>query len=51
MDHGNLKLSVTVVPGSGSGELTGISGSMTIINDSGKHSYEFEYILPQLTSN
>jgi hypothetical protein len=47
MDHGNLRLSVTVVPGSGSGELTGISGSMTILNDSGKHSYEFEYILPQ----
>jgi hypothetical protein len=51
MDHGNLKLSVTVVPGSGSGELTGISGTMTILNDSGKHSYEFEYIVPQSTSN
>jgi hypothetical protein len=46
MDHGNLRLSVTVVPGSGSGELTGISGSMTILNDSGKHSYEFVYTLP-----
>lgn len=46
MDHGNLKLSVTVVPGSGSGELTGISGTLTILNDSGKHSYEFEYTLP-----
>jgi hypothetical protein len=47
MDHGNLKLSVTVVPGSGSDELTGISGSMTILNDSGKHSYEFEFTLPE----
>jgi hypothetical protein len=51
MDHGNLRLSVTVVPGSGSGALTGISGSMTILNESGKHSYEFEYILPEPTSN
>jgi hypothetical protein len=51
MDHGNLKLSVTVVPGSGSGELTGISGSMTILNNSGKHSYEFEYTLPESPSN
>jgi hypothetical protein len=46
MDQGNLRLSVTVVPGSGSGELTGISGSMTILHDSGKHSYEFEYTVP-----
>ena len=46
MDQKSLKLSVTVVPGSGTGELTGISGSMTITNDSGKHSYEFEYTLP-----
>ena len=51
MDHGSLKLSVTVVPGSGSGELTGISGSMTIHNESGKHSYEFEYTLPETPSN
>jgi hypothetical protein len=47
MDHGNLRLSVTVVPGSGSGELTGISGSMTILHESDKHSYEFEYTLPE----
>jgi hypothetical protein len=46
MDQKSLKLSVTVVPGSGTGELTGISGSMTITHDSGKHSYEFEYTLP-----
>jgi hypothetical protein len=46
MDQRNLKLSVTVVPGSGTGELTGIAGSMTITNDSGKHSYEFVYTLP-----
>jgi hypothetical protein len=47
IDQGNLKLSVTVIPGSGTGELAGISGSMKIINDNGKHSYEFEYILAE----
>jgi hypothetical protein len=32
-----------VVPDSGTGELTGLSGAMTIIITDGKHSYEFEY--------
>lgn len=45
MEHGGYKLSVVVVPGSGSGELAGLSGTMTIKNDAGKHSYEFEYTL------
>jgi hypothetical protein len=47
MDQKSLKLSVTVVPGSGTGDLTGLSGSMTITNDSGKHSYEFQYTLAE----
>jgi hypothetical protein len=37
--------SVTVVPDSGTGELAGLSGRMTIIIAAGKHSYEFEYTL------
>lgn len=37
--------SVTVVPDSGTGELEGLTGKMTIINADGKHSYEFEYSL------
>ena len=45
MDKGNLMLTVAVVPGSGSGELTGLAGTMIIRNESGKHSYEFEYTL------
>jgi hypothetical protein len=45
MDHGNLHLTVTVVPGSGTGELAGIAGTMTI-TISGKHSYDIEYTLP-----
>lgn len=43
MRKGSYNLSVTVVPDSGTDELAGISGSMTIIIEGGKHSYEFEY--------
>jgi hypothetical protein len=46
MDQGKFQLTVTVVPGSGTGELTGIGGAMTIVNTAGKHTYEFEYTLP-----
>ncbi len=45
MAHGAFQLSVTVVPDSGTGELTGIAGSMKIIVENGKHSYEFDYTL------
>ena len=38
-------LTVTVVPGSGTGELTGITGTFTIIIADGKHSYDFAYSL------
>ena len=37
---------ITVVPGSGTGELEGIAGSMSIQIDNGQHSYELEYTLP-----
>jgi hypothetical protein len=46
MDKGAPTLSVNVVPGSGTGQLTGISGKMTINIADGKHSYDFEYSLP-----
>jgi len=46
MDHTGYKLTVTVVPGSGSGELAGIAGTFTITIAAGKHSYHFEYTLP-----
>ena len=46
MDHGAPSLSVTVVPDSGTGELTGLTGKMEIIVASGKHSYNFDYSLP-----
>jgi hypothetical protein len=46
MEENKFDLVVKVVPGSGTGDLTGISGTMTIKIVSGKHSYQFEYSLP-----
>ena len=44
MTRGTPQLMIAVVPDSGTGELTGLSGKMTIhIAPDGKHSYEFEY--------
>ncbi len=45
MEDNKFKLTVEVVPGSGSGDLTGISGTMTIAVASGKHSWKFDYML------
>jgi hypothetical protein len=46
MDRGTASLSVTVVPDSGTDQLTGLSGRMNIVIEAGKHSYEFDYDLP-----
>ena len=40
-------MSVTVVPDSGTGQLAGLAGQMTIKITDGKHFYEFEYTLPE----
>ncbi|CAN5708205.1 DUF3224 domain-containing protein [soil metagenome] len=45
MMRGAPELSVTVVPDSGTGELKGLSGRMSIVIADGKHSYEFEYAI------
>lgn len=45
MARGAQHLTVTVVPDSGTGQLVGLSGRMTILIAGGKHSYEFEYTL------
>jgi hypothetical protein len=37
---------ISVVPDSGTGQLTGISGKFLVIIADGKHSYDFEYTLP-----
>ena len=43
MDRGEAALTVTIVPDSGTGELAGISGTLQIDIDAGKHSYVLEY--------
>ena len=45
MARGVPTLTVTIVPDSGTEQLTGIAGRMTIIIADGKHSYELEYTL------
>lgn len=45
--RGTPHLAISVIPDSGAGGLTGISGSMSINIEAGKHSYEFEYSLPE----
>lgn len=45
MDRGKPSLSITVIPDSGTGELSGLTGKMEIIIEGGKHSYVFEYSL------
>jgi hypothetical protein len=46
MTRGAPQLTITVVPDSGTGELAGLAGEMTItIAPDGKHSYDFEYTI------
>lgn len=47
MDGGKFELKVTIVPGSGTGDLAGIAGSLTITIASGKHTYTLDYTLPE----
>jgi hypothetical protein len=50
MDQGAPMLNIIVVPGSGTGDLSGISGAMKIRIESGKHFYDFDYTLPAAPS-
>jgi hypothetical protein len=45
MNRGIPTLSVTVVPDSGTDQLQGLTGRMTIQVADGRHSYEFEYAM------
>ncbi len=47
MNHGKDRLILEVVPDSGAGQLSGLSGKMSINIQDGKHFYEFEYELAQ----
>ena len=45
MTRGAPQLTITVVPDSGTEQLEGLAGTMSIIIADGKHSYELEYTL------
>jgi hypothetical protein len=48
MTRGAPQQTIGVVPDSGSGELAGLAGSMTAVIEGGRHSYHFEYTLPEV---
>ena len=45
MDSAGHKMQIIVVPGSGTDELKGISGTFTIKIENGEHFYELDYAL------
>jgi hypothetical protein len=45
MERGAQRLSITVVPDSGTGELEGLAGSMELDFSGGGHAYAFDYTL------
>jgi hypothetical protein len=47
MDQGAQDLVITIVPGSGTGALTGITGVFHLAIEDGQHRYDLEYLLPQ----
>jgi len=47
MTRGVPRLTITVVPDSGTGELAGLTGTMGIEITGGKHFYDFEYAVPE----
>ncbi len=49
MDRGAPSLVVNVVPDSGTDELTGLTGTMSIHVDGKAHSYVFDFTLPELS--
>ena len=46
MTRGSGELTITVVPDSGSGDLAGLAGAMTVQIAGGNHSYEFDQLHP-----
>ena len=49
MDRGQPRLTVSVVPDSGTGELKGLSGTFAILIEGGQHAYEFDYAFQAAT--
>jgi hypothetical protein len=48
MAKGEQSLTITIVPDSGTDGFAGISGTLAIIIDGKKHSYDLEYTLPSV---
>jgi hypothetical protein len=46
MDKGAQDLTITIVPGSGMGDLAGIAGVFHLTIEGGEHRYDLEYSLP-----
>lgn len=46
MDPSGYTLSITVVPGSGTGELVGLTGEFELTIEGGEHRYDLAYRLP-----
>jgi len=46
LDRGEPRLNISIVPDSGTGELTGAAGTMRVEVTGGKHFYEIDYTLP-----
>ena len=44
--RGEHQLTITVVPDSGTGQLSGIRGTLDICIENGDHFYDFEFELP-----
>jgi hypothetical protein len=47
MNRGSATMGIIIVPDSGTGELAGVSGTLTINVEAGVHSYNLDYTLPQ----
>lgn len=47
MQDGRSDMVITVVPGSGTGELKGLAGTFRILLEGGQHRYAFDYTLPE----
>lgn len=46
MHAGGHEMRILITPGSGAGDLTGITGTFAITIANGQHSYDLEYTLP-----
>ena len=49
LNRGAPQLAITVVPDSGTGELLGLAGQLTINITGGEHTYDLDYTLPDAT--